>query len=148
MKKMNVCHFFFFMQYLPLSWLGRVTRWQLLNFRTTRHIDCHKNKRNAGKCRHNLRESSVVTDIMQFHISVYQLRSPRIEDNRTDFTSIEFNIYQSRFTVWRKRHISRLLHMPVQNAVSLNGSKNTICFTWSALEMSSFASWLYERGIF
>ena len=85
---------------------------------------------------------------MQFHISVYQLRSPRIEDNRTDFTSIEFNIYQSRFTVWRKRHISRILHMPVQNAVSLNGSKNTICFTWSALEMSRFASWLYERGIF
>ena len=50
--------------------------------------------------------------------------------------------------VWRKRHISRLLHMPVQNAVSLSWSKNAICFMWSALEMSRFASWLYERGIF
>ena len=38
--------------------------------------------------------------------------------------------------------------MPVRNAVSLNGSRNTICFTWSALEMSPFASWLYKRGIF
>ena len=73
MKKMNVCHVFFFvffMQYLPLSWLGRVTRWQLFNSRTTRHIDCHKNRRNAGNCRHTLREWSLVTDISQFYISV------------------------------------------------------------------------------
>ena len=40
--------FFFFRQYLPLSWLERITRWQLFNSRTTRHIDCHKNGRYAA----------------------------------------------------------------------------------------------------
>ena len=87
MNKRNVCQFFsfffffffffFFMQYLPPSWLGRVTRRQLFNSRTTRHIDCHKNIRNAGNCRHTLREWSLVTGIVLFHISVYQLRSPQ-----------------------------------------------------------------------
>ena len=103
MNKRNVCQFFsfffsfsffffFFMQYLPPSWLGRVTRRQLFNSRTTRHIDCHKNIRNAGNCRHTLREWSLVTGIVLFHISVYQLRSPQKGNSKTDFTSIEFSI--------------------------------------------------------
>ena len=101
MNKRNVCQyfcffffffFFFFMQYLPPSWLGRVTRRQLFNSRTTRHIDCHKNIRNAGNCRHTLREWSLVTGIVLFHISVYQLLSPQKGNSKTDFTSIEFSI--------------------------------------------------------
>ena len=95
MKKMNVRHFFvFLMQYLPPSWLGRVTRWQLFNSRTTRHIDCHKNKRNAGQCRHTLRECSLVTDFVQFHISAYQLHV-RLEKeiiNRSYFYRIQYSI--------------------------------------------------------
>ena len=39
---------------------------------------------------------------------------------------------------WRKRHILSILHMPVQNAVSLHGSKNTVYLKWLTLEMSRF----------
>ena len=45
---MNVCLSFFQSSNFLISWLGRITRWQLFNPRTTRHINCHKNKRNAG----------------------------------------------------------------------------------------------------
>ena len=95
-ERLSIFFFFFFFffsfQYLPPSWLGRVTRRQLFNSRTTRHIDCHKNIRNAGNCRHTLREWSLVTGIVLFHISVYQLLSPQKGNSKTDFTSIEFSI--------------------------------------------------------
>ena len=92
MRKMNVSQSFFFRKYLPLSLLGRITRWQLFNSRTTRLINCHKNGRHAGSCRHTLREWSLVTDIVQYHISVHQLRSPRKGNDKTAFTSIKFSI--------------------------------------------------------
>ena len=60
-------------------------------FRLKEHIYCHKNKRNAGNCRHTLRERSLVTDVAQYHISVYKLRSPRRGNNKTVFTSVEFS---------------------------------------------------------
>ena len=37
-------------------------------------------------------ELSLVTDIVQYHISVHQLRSPRKGNDNTAFTSIEFSI--------------------------------------------------------
>ena len=75
--------------------------------RTIWHIDCHKNRRNAGNCRHTLRERSLVTDIEQYHISVYQLRSPRKGKNKTDFTSIEFSI--ASFHGLAKKGIFRII---------------------------------------
>lgn len=66
----------FFLKCLPPSGLGPVTQLQIFDARTTWKIGYYKNKRNAGKRRHNLRQRSLVTDFVQLHFYVYWHRSP------------------------------------------------------------------------
>ena len=150
--------FFFFIQYLPLSWLGRVIRWQLFNFElhdTSIVIKEKEMQENADK----LWESDLLwltlcnfiflfTNFVHFEKEIIKQVLLLLNSASSNFVSwaVEKDIFhayymykcqcKTQFPLMgrRTRYVSR--DPPLKWVVMLQGFKNEVYFSYTVLHIS------------
>ena len=142
MRKMNVSQSFFFRKYLPLSLLGRITRWQLFNSRTTRLINCHKNGRIVSVSHSRLIRAVSLFVLKNEAFPTYTAFNCVLSLKKSEvyfpLSALEMNCFTSWLKEWAILHAYCICWRKA--LFCLKARKTRCIFKSFALETSCFAS--------